>query len=199
MKASVSLLLFFLIAAGCTDATNTPTGLTPPDQVFGVVRGNPPPPPVDAVAVVCTDGGCATFDGTYMANSGEAVLTSAIMRAAREEGVCTFTGHAWLKINKLRNPEFTEASNSANAQIKCQKEAATGNGTLEIGGVVVNLEEVDLFQPSADCTANCGSFIIRDEEGNDIATGSIFEREFFDCNDEGEGSGSCELGSGGEG
>ncbi len=184
MKASALLLTLFLIAAGCTDATNLPTGLTAPGSAAGARLGNVPPPPADVAVAVCTTDGCAVFEGTYMSNGAtDAGLKAAITASATGDGVCAAPGHASLKIDKpLANQffGFVEGKTSANAQIKCHQQIATGNGTLEIGGVVVNFDQVALFNNDPDCGFACGSFIIRDEQGNDIAAGVIIEREAFE-------------------
>ncbi len=184
MKASALLLTLFLIAAGCSDATNIPSGLTAPSSASGARVGNVPPPPADVAVAVCTTGGCAVFEGTYMSNgTTDPALTAAITASATGDGVCAAPGHASLKIDKpLENQffDFVEGTTSANAQIKCHQQIATGNGTLEIGGVVVNFDQVDFFNNQPDCGFLCGQFIIRDEQGNDIATGIIVERAAFD-------------------
>ena len=199
MKASVSLLFLFLIAAGCTDATTDPTGLTPPTSVAGSKAGNPPPPPVDAAVFVCVDGGgCAVFDGTYMTNTGdeEGFGTAVVARAPGEEGACTYPGHSSLKIDKQLEPELFDAKTSANAQIKCSHRRASGGGTIEIGGVEVRLERVVAFDNSPECTARCGEFVVHDEEDNEVATGVVFEREYYDrvCDEQTEGGPFCGIG-----
>ncbi|MDQ3674028.1 MAG: hypothetical protein M3365_06610 [Gemmatimonadota bacterium] len=192
MKASVSLLSLFLIAAGCTDATTDPTGLTPPNSVAGAEAGNPPPPPVDAAVAVCTTGGCAAFEGAYMSNSTDDIAAAAVRALAKGEGVCTFPGHASLKIDDQLEPRLFDARTSANAAIKCNHLRASGGGTIEINGVVVRLENVIFFDNPPDCTARCGEFTALDENGN-VATGVVFERDYYEevCEDEGEGGGQC--------
>lgn len=182
MKASASLPFLFLLAAACTDATTAPAGIGSPKS-SSVVLGTEPPPPVDAAIAVCTSGGCAVFEGTYMSNGATgAQFTAAITaRAAGDRGVCEFPGHASLKINKpVEHQVFDDAGvTSANAQIKCHQEIATGNGTIEIGGVVVNLDQVVEFFNQSDCAFSCGRFTVLDEEG-DLATGVIIESDEFD-------------------
>lgn len=186
MKASASLLTFFLIAVGCTDATNAPTGLAPPSSVSAARPGNVPPPPADVAIAVCVDdGGCAVFEGSYMSNSLPAdELTAAITAMAAEDGgTCTSPGHASLKIDKpLENQFFGFAAGvtSANAQIKCHQGIATGNGTIEIGNAVLNLEHVLLFNNQPDCGFSCGNFVVRNEEGDEVGAGFIVEREAFE-------------------
>jgi hypothetical protein len=189
MKASVSLLSLFLIVAGCTDATTDPTGLTPPSSISGKVAGNPPPPPIDAAVAVCVPGGCAVFEGTYMTNS-EDVVPEGIVKAQAEAGVCTTAGHASLKIDEQLEPQLFDAETSANAQIKCSQLRATGGGMIEINGVEVQLDRVVAFNNSPECTTRCGEFIVHDENGNEIATGAAFNRDYYEevCEEtEGEG------------
>jgi len=194
MKASVSLLSLFLIAAGCTDATNDPTGLTPPNSVLRAAAGNPPPPPADVAIAFCVsspDGsGCAVFEGTYMSNTDDSELGLAAARQPGEDGACTFPGHSSLKINRQLEPQVFDAEASANAQIKCSRLRASGGGTIEVAGVEVRLERVVAFDNSPVCTARCGEFIVEDEDGNEIGTGTAFEREYYEevCEEtEGEG------------
>jgi hypothetical protein len=194
MKASVSLLTLFLIAAGCTDATTDPTGLTPANSVSAARLGNPPPPPIDAAVTLCTDGGCAVFEGEYMSNGADQTGQLSAAKAAGD-GVCFFPGQAFLKIDEQLEPQITSVATSANATIKCSHQRASGGGSVEIGGVVVNFDQVIAFNNSPDCTARCGEFTVRDEDG-DVASGVVFEREFYEevC-EEGEGEGGfCEPG-----
>lgn len=194
MKASVSLLSLFLIAAGCTDATNDPTGLTPANSVSAAKAGNPPPPPVDAAVTVCTTGGCAVFEGEYMSNAGDPTGQLSAAKAA-DDGTCFSPGHAFLKIDEQLEPRTSSVETSANAAIKCSHERASGGGSVEIGGVVVNFDQVIMFDNSPDCTARCGEFSVRDENGN-VASGAVFERDYYEdvCEQtEGEG-GFCEPG-----
>ena len=194
MKASVSLLSLFLIAAACTDATPEPTGLSPANSVSTARLGNPPPPPADVAVAVCVsspDGsGCAVFDGTYMSNTDDSELGLTAARQPGEDGACTYPGHSSLKINRQLEPQVFDAKTSANAQIKCSQQRASGGGTIEIAGVEVRLDRVVAFDNSPECTARCGEFVVEDEDGNEIATGTAFEREYYEevCEEtEGEG------------
>jgi hypothetical protein len=195
MKASASLPFLFLLAAACTDATTAPAGIAPSKSV-SASAGNEPPPPIDAAVVVCTSGGCAVYEGTYMSSGGAAALTAAIKPAAQGEGVCTSTGQSWLQINESFEFGFFDAGeSSANARLKCSHGRASGSGTIQVGVVVVDLDGVVLFDNPPDCTGICGEFIVHDEDGNEVASGEIIEREFFDdaC-DVGEGGVFCEDG-----
>ena len=193
MKASVSLLSLFLVAAGCSDATTDPTGLTPPTSAARDARGNEPPPPVDAAIAVCTNSGCAVFEGAYMSNTTEEAITAAVGVLALTDGECTYDGHASIKINDLLDPQLFDVEPSANAAIKCNHLRASGGGTIEINGIVVRLENVVAFNNSPECTARCGEFVVEDDDGNVVAIGSIIPRDYYEeeCEGEGEGGSDC--------
>jgi len=186
-RANESLRFFllpFLLAAACTDAPTAPTGLTPPTSI-AADAGNPPPPPVDATAVVCAVG-CVAVDGEYFSN-GDDPAAAAIGAETSGEGVCTFDGSAWLNFDKKQD---SDAAVSANGRIKCSHLIASGTGTIEYasGLVVVNLDPIVLFNNIPECTTFCGNFLttatVFDAETGESrevpATGAIFNREFYD-------------------
>jgi len=151
--------------------------LAQPDVPAFVKEENPPPPPVDVAVVVCTSG-CAVFDGTYMSNGDALALTTAVA-AAQGDGTCVYPGHASLKIDKQLEPVVVAAATSSNAQIKCRDQRASGNGTIEIGAVAVDLDNVLVFNNPPDCTAQCGNFTATDDDGG-VVNGFIFEREYYE-------------------
>lgn len=192
-------LVAIVFAGSCTDATTGPATasrtLAAPDGP-SLARGNEPPPPVDATVVVCTSSGCVAVDGTYFANGGApalavAALTAAISPSAVGEGECAFPGPARLRFGHRQVLQTVDFAVSADAQIKCSHQIASGHGTIEVGGVVVLLDQVLFFDNQQTCATFCASFTAEtDPEGG--AEGLVFDREFYDafCSEFG-GDGVC--------
>jgi hypothetical protein len=199
MKASASLLFLFLVVAGCTDTINSPTGLKAPSSTTGVIRGNPPPPPADAIVSVCSSAsGCTVFEGTYFSDGADDALTAAITQLV--EGACTFPeSTSWLKFGNHQDPIGTDGEVSANAQIRCHNGRAAGNGRIEYSvagqAIVIQLQDVQTFVNSPECSVAepfCASFtanVTINGAPAGVATGQAFNREFFEEN--------CDIGEGG--
>ena len=198
MKASASLLFLFLVVAGCTDTINSPTGLKAPSSTTGIVAGNPPPPPADAIVSVCSPAGCSVFEGTYFSDGADASLTAAITQLV--EGACAFPeSRSWLKFGNHQEPLGADCTVSSNAQIRCHNGTAAGNGRIsyEVGGVpiVIHFQDVQTFVNSPDCSLDepfCASFtatVTVNGVPTGEATGQAFNREFFEEN--------CDIGEGG--
>ena len=167
MKSSYSFPFLFLLAAACSSdaptAPSTDLAVAPGDGVS--VFGEPPPPPVDADIVVCAAGACAVYAGDYFSNGSGGSGISALGKPfaqVHNEGVCTFPGHSFLKINEpIVNANYNPEAD-ANAQIRCSQLVATGSGELEFYAlgheVVVLLEQVRTFQNTPTCAVFCASF-----------------------------------------
>ena len=140
------LALVCAVIYACSDSTapaNSNAKLAPSSPLF--LLGDPPPPPVETAIGVCTDGGCATYDGTYFSNGSS--LASAI--AAAEVGdQDIFNGTAWLKFN---NSKATNGTASSNARFKRQDAKLSGMGTLTINLHAIHIVNATEFFPRDNC------------------------------------------------
>ena len=195
------LPLVAVVIASCTDSTSPASSkaLLTPNNPDLSVRGNPPPPPVDAAMTVCIDGaGCTALTGTYFSNG--TTVESAAAAAAVGDLSLTFDGTAWLNIDN--HQPLGAATSTANARFKRQDAKLSGTGTFVFfGTLVVKVTEVtefiplDCFEAGEPCAIITFNATVNGEEGH---TGHVeaFDREFCTV-DTGEGGGTfldCEGG-----
>ena len=140
------LALVFAVVYACSDSTapaSARTMLAPGDPLL--VLGDPPPPPVETAIGVCTDAGCAEYNGTYFSN-GSTVESG--VAAAEVGDLDIFNGTAWLKFD---NKKASNGTASSNARFKRQDDKQTGTGTLTINGHAIHIVSVINFSPLDNC------------------------------------------------
>lgn len=155
--------LVFAVAYACTDSTapaNSHASLTPRNPTLDAL-GDPPPPPVDAAIGVCTNAGCAAYDGTYFSNGSSLESQLAAALVADQD---IFNGTAWLKFDN------TPGTASANARFKRQDDKKTFSGSLTINTQLITIVTVDEFFVEDDCgtpTDPCAEIVFSYRIGTD--------------------------------
>ena len=145
--------LVFAVVYACSDSTapaNSNGLLAPTSAVLGL-RGDPPPPPVDAAITVTVSGASsAAYTGTYFSNG--TTLESAVAAAAvGEPDLPLFNGTAWLLFDNNNKQPAGGGTASANTRFKRQDQKLSGMGTLMINGHAVIITSVDEFTPAEHC------------------------------------------------
>ena len=160
--------LVFAVVYACSDSTApaNSNGLLAPTSP--VLRGDPPPPPVDAAITITISSvihASGPFDGVYFGNGKT----------------------AWLRLDNTQSEAFeTRASDNARF-MRSNGDNLFGRGTLTIEGHVVVITKVTSFTDNPDCltTGEFCAFIMFDATVDD-ETGHTGTAEAFD-------KGICEL------
>jgi hypothetical protein len=183
--------LVFAVAYACTDSTAPATShrLTSPKDPTALLRGDPPPPPVDAAINITISSTPFTgaFNGAYFANGSSLESTVAAQNVGDES--LTFQGTAWLRLDNVQPPELG-TSTSANARFQRTDLKLFGMGTLKIAdsdGIIhtVTNDQVTSFQANPSCGAGEACAVITfdasvDGESGHHGTAEAFNKAF--CN-----------------
>jgi hypothetical protein len=187
MKFTYALPALFLLAVACSDSVTAPPNKLVPKGDAAKTTGDPPPPPVDAAVVVCVSGACVVADGAYFSNGSTTPVAAALTAAAaaaQTDGTCTFPGPSWLKFNDSNTTAFNGGvTGSAKGKIECSHTTATGSGTITIGDLTYQIDQVLTFVNTPTCAEFCASFtatVTLNGQPAGTATGAAFERSFFD-------------------
>ena len=166
-RFSLLPLVALVFAVACTDSTapaNSRALINPGNPALDRL-GDPPPPPVDAGIIITVSSHIvlvAPFEGVYFSNGTT----------------------AWLRLNNSQSDAFETAA-SGNARFMRTDNKMSGNGTLEINGHTITIEEVTLFTANPECTTTgepCATIEFDatvDGEPNHHGTANAFNRE--DC------------------
>ncbi len=181
------LALVLAVVYACSDSTAPANSLRPPEKSTLGLRGDPPPPPVDAVIFVSVSSShpvSGQFTGTYFDNGTS--IASTVAAAEVGDDALAFSGTAWLRLDNTQLAGlFTSAS--ANARFQRTDQKLAGHGTLVIDGVTIQIVEVTEFLPFA-CNVPgepCASIKFKATRSDDplgleehTGTATAFNREF---------------------
>ena len=192
MKCSALLpqvALVLAVAYACSDSTAPAISdaVAARTQRASVVGKQPPPPVSTVIAVTITSlPATAIFTGVFFNNG-----------LIHDDGtVETSTGTAWLRFdnNQPSNLGFLPGTTSANARFMAHDMNLSGNGTLTIGGVDYQINQVLSFVRLESCgfaeetPSPCAhiEFTVTDPAG-DPHLGHLLAFETSECLDTGEG------------